>query len=340
MTGMKQFETKKIDMPVPEEDQVLIRMEYVGICGSDVQLYEHGRIGDDFIVAPPFILGHECSGIVEKIGSNVSSLRVGDRVALEPGVTCGICLYCIGGKYNLCKEVKYLAAPPHNGGLQHYMVYPEKLCFRLPESMDTLEGSLIEPLSVALHATKQGDVKIGSTVLVLGSGPIGLLTMLACKAIGVSQVIITDVLDKRLSLAKSLGADVTIHPSHEDVIKTVHSLTNGEGVDIVIETAGNEKTFQQSPYLVKRGGRIIAVGLPSTGSINYDFVTLINKEAEIKTVFRFRNMYPLAIQLVESNLIPVREIVSHEFSFDDSKKAFDYVIDSKEEVVKAVIKIS
>lgn len=339
MTGIKQFETKDIEMPSIGNKEVLVKMEYVGICGSDVHLYERGRIGEDFVVTLPFILGHECSGIVEKVGSEVTSLRVGDKVALEPGVTCGKCTYCKEGRYNLCPEVLYLAAPPHGGALQKYMAYPENLCFKLPDSVDMLKGALIEPLSVALHAVKQGGVKMGSKVVVLGAGPIGLLTMLTCKALGASTVIVTDILDKRLSFAKELGASTVINSKNESVVDTVFKLTDGAGADIVIETAGNENTIQHTAYIVKRGGTIVAVGLPPQESVGFDFVTLINKEAEIKTVFRFRNVYPLAIQLVENNNIPVKEIVTHEFDFSNSQEAFNYVIDNRDDVVKAVIKM-
>lgn len=193
------------DIPVPKvmDDEVLVKVDTVGICGSDVHYYQHGRIGD-FVVEGDFILGHECAGEVVEVGSKVKNLVAGDRVALEPGKTCGKCELCKVGKYNLCPEVEFFATPPYHGVLSNYVVHPENMCFKLPENVSNMEGALVEPLAVGLHATEQGGVKLGDTVVIYGSGCIGLVTLLASKARGASKVIVVDILENRLKTAKSL----------------------------------------------------------------------------------------------------------------------------------------
>lgn len=338
MTGLRKMEMREISIPVPKEDQVLIKLEYVGICGSDVHYLENGRIGD-FVVKGDFILGHECSGVVVETGKNVKQLKVGDRVALEPGITCGQCEFCKSGKYNLCPDVEFLATPPYHGCLMNYIAFPENMAFKLPDNVSTKEGALVEPLSVGLHAAVQGNVKLGDKVVILGAGTIGLVTLLACKAYGATEVTVVDVIEKRLELAKKLGAARVINAKNENAVETIMALTNGEGIDKVIETAGSEHTIKQCPYLVKRGGTIVLVGLAPKDIIDFNFMQIMVKEADIKTVFRYRNLYPTAIGAIADGKINVNGIVTHEFDFEDSSKAFDFVIENKNDVVKAVIKI-
>lgn len=338
MTGLNKMEIREIEVPVPKEKQVLIKLEYVGICGSDVHYLEYGKIGD-FIVNGDFILGHECSGTVAAVGPGVESLKVGDKVSLEPGCTCGQCEFCKTGRYNLCPDVEFLATPPYNGCLMNYIAFPENMAFKLPDNISTKEGALIEPLSVGMHAAKQGNVKLGDSVVILGSGCIGLVTLLACKAFGATDVTVVDVIPKRLEYAKKLGATTVINAAETDVLAEIDKLTNNKGVDIVIETAGSAKTISQTPYLVKRGGRIVLVGMAPQDIIEYNFAKIMAKEAEIKSVFRYRNIYPQAIKAISKGISDVSGIVTHEFTFDDVAKAFDFVINNKQDVVKAVIKI-
>ncbi|NLU52701.1 MAG: NAD(P)-dependent alcohol dehydrogenase [Clostridiaceae bacterium] len=338
MTGLNKMEIREIEVPVPKEKEVLVKLEYVGICGSDVHYLEHGKIGD-FVVEGDFILGHECAGTVVAVGSKVTSLKVGDKVALEPGVTCGQCEFCKGGKYNLCPDVEFLATPPYHGSLMNYIAFPENMAFKLPDNISTKEGALVEPLSVGIHAAKQGNVSLGDSVVILGSGCIGLVTLLACKAFGAGEVTVVDVIPKRLEYAKKLGATNVINAAETDVLAEIEKLTNGKGADVVIETAGSVKTVAQTPYIVKSGGTIVLVGMAPKDIIEFNFAKLMAKEAEVKTVFRYRNIYPMAIKAIANGTIDVSGIVTHEFSFDEVAKAFEFVINNKTDVVKAVIKI-
>lgn len=339
MTGLNKMRIKDIPVPVVKEKQVLVQVEYVGICGSDMHYLEHGAIGD-FIVDGDFILGHECAGTVVDVGKDVNNLKIGDRVALEPGITCGECEFCKSGKYNLCPDVEFLATPPYHGCLMNYIAFPENMCFKLPDSISTKEGALIEPLAVGMHAASQGDVQLGNSVVILGAGCIGLVTMLACKAYGATDITVVDVMQKRLDLALELGATRIINAREEDVTKKIEEVTNGRGVDIVLETAGNKVTIQQTAYIVKKGGRIVLVGLAPEDIIEYNFAKIMNKEVTIKSVFRYRNIYPKAIQAVGKGLIDISKIVTHEFTFEETEKAFDFVIHNKNDVVKAVIKVN
>lgn len=338
MTARRKIEIRDDQMPSPGPDEVLVKLEYIGICGSDIHYYEHGKIGD-FVVEGDFILGHECAGTIQQVGSNVHHLKVGDRVALEPGATCGQCEYCKSGRYNLCPDVKFLATPPYHGCLSDYIAYPASLAFKLPDQVSTREGALVEPLAVGLHAAGQGKVKLGDTVVILGTGAIGLMTILACKAFGATEIIAVDIIDKRLEFASKLGATHVINAMRNNVQDEVARLTGGKGARVVFETAGSEKTVQETPYLVERGGTIVLVGLAAKDIIPYNFMQIMWKEANIESVFRYRNLFPIAINAIADGKIAVKDMITHEFDFVDSERAFDFVIEHKEDVVKAVIKV-
>ena len=338
MHGTNDMVTKEIPMPVAGAKDVLVKIKVVGICGSDVHYYQLGRIGDN-IVNGDFILGHESAGEVVAVGSEVKNLKVGDRVTLEPGKTCGKCKYCKEGKYNLCPDVEFFATPPYHGVFANYVTHPEDMCFKLPDNVSYMEGALVEPLAVGLHASGMGGVKLGDTVVIFGSGCIGLVTLLSCKARGASKVYVVDVLENRLATAKKLGADEVINAKEVNVLQKVNELTNGQGADVVIETAGAEVTVKQTADVVSRGGTIVLVGMTAKDETSFDFMKAMGKEAQIKTIFRYRNLYPVAINAISSGAINVKNIVSNEFDFDHVKEAFDYVVNNAKDVVKAVIKV-
>ena len=331
-------EMEIVERNVPEinENEVLVKIEHVGLCGSDVHYYEHGRIGD-FVVEDPIVLGHESAGKVVKTGENVKDLKEGDLVSLEPGIPCGKCEYCKSGKYNLCPDVEFLATPPYDGAFSEYLSYPADMCFKLPEGMDTVEGALIEPLSVGFHASNQADAQIGETAVVLGSGCIGLSTLMALQARGVTEVYMVDLIDLRLEKAKQVGAAETLNAKEVDVIEEVMKLTDGKGVDMVIETAGSKVTAKQSVELIKRGGRIVLVGMAADPVFEFNFGKLQAKEAFINTVFRYRNIYPKAIKAVGDGIIDIKEVVTDTFGFSEIKNAFEYNIANKDKTVKIVI---
>lgn len=317
-----------------------MELEYVGICGSDVHYFHHGCCGAYKVdLSQDFMLGHECAGTVVAVGEGVADLKVGDRVALEPGITCGKCEFCKSGHYNLCPDVVFLATPPVQGCYEQYIAFPEDMCFKLPDNVSTKEGALIEPLSVGFYAANQGDVQVGDTVIILGAGCIGLVTLLACKAHGAGQIIVADLVEARLEKAKELGATAVINSKEVDVFQEVNRLTGKRGADVVFETAGSAVTIAQTPFLVRRGGTVTLVGISSQEEISYNFAQIMDKEATIKSVFRYRNIYPKAIAAVASGAIDVESIVTHEFDLDHIQEAFDEAVNNKTDLVKAVIKV-
>ena len=338
MLGIGKMGFEERDIPEVKDDEVLVRLEYVGICGSDLHYYETGAIGD-YVVKPPFVLGHEPGGVVVETGKNVKHLKVGDRVALEPGKTCGHCEFCKAGRYNLCPDVVFFATPPVDGVFQEYVAHEADLCFKLPDHVSTMEGALIEPLAVGFHAAMQGEAKAGQTAVVMGAGCIGLVTMMALKAMGVSRVYVVDIMQKRLDKAMELGADGVINGSEVDAVETVMKLTEGKGCDLAVETAGTQITTVQAIHMTKKGSTIVLVGYSKSGEMTLPMSLVLDKELTFKTVFRYRHIYPMAIEAVASGKVNLKGIVTDIFSLDDVQKAMDYSVSNKSDVVKAVIKI-
>jgi L-iditol 2-dehydrogenase len=338
MPGPEKIEIAERDIPQPKSNEVLVKLEYVGICGSDLHYYENGRIGD-FIVNFPFILGHESGGVVVEAGSGVNHLKVGDKVALEPGKTCGRCEFCKTGRYNLCPDVIFFATPPVDGVFQEYAAHQADLCFKLPDNVSTLEGALIEPLAVGFHAAITGGAKLGQTALVTGSGCIGLVSMLALKALGVSRVFMSDVVVKRLEKAKALGAAGIINAAEQDLVKTVKELNGGQELDLVIETSGNETAAGQGIGLLKKGGTLVFVGYSQTGMMKLPIGQALDKELTMKTIFRYRHIYPLAIDAVAQGKVDIKNIVTNVFDFADIQNAMDQSAGNKAGIVKSVIRM-
>lgn len=339
MNGIGKMGFEEREIPHPKEDEVLVKLEYVGICGSDLHYYETGAIGD-YVVEPPFVLGHEPGGTVVEVGENVKHLQVGDRVALEPGKTCGHCEFCKQGKYNLCPDVVFFATPPVDGVFQEYVAHEADLCFKLPDNVSTLEGALIEPLAVGFHAAIQGNAHLGQKAVVMGAGCIGLVSMMALKARGVSEIYVVDIMEKRLEKALELGASGVIHGAKENVLERVKELTGGNGTDLVIETAGTEITTRQAIQIAKKGSTIVLVGYSKSGEMTLPMSLALDKELSFKTVFRYRHIYPMAIDAVASGKVNLKGIVTDIFTLDEAQKAMDYSVNNKADIVKAVIKIA
>ncbi len=339
MLGIGKMGFEEREIPVPKDNEVLVKLEYVGICGSDLHYYETGAIGD-YVVEPPFVLGHEPGGTVVEVGKNVKHLKAGDRVALEPGKTCGHCEFCKTGNYNLCPDVVFFATPPVDGVFQEYVAHEADLCFKLPDNVSTMEGALIEPLAVGFHAAMQGGARAGQTAVVMGAGCIGLVTMMALKAMGVSRVYVVDIMEKRLEKALELGADGVIHAGQLDAVEELRKLTNGNGSDLVVETAGTQVTTVQAIHMAKKGAVIVLVGYSKSGEMTLPMSLVLDKELTFKTVFRYRHIYPMAIEAVAAGKVNLKGIVTDVFGLDEVQKAMDYSVNNKADIVKAVIRIA
>ena len=338
MNGIGQMGYTERPIPTPKDNEVLVKLEYVGICGSDLHYYETGAIGS-YVVEPPFVLGHEPGGVVVEVGKDVKHLKVGDKVALEPGKTCGQCEFCKTGRYNLCPDVIFFATPPVDGVFQEYVAHEAGLCFKLPENVSTMEGALIEPLAVGFHAANLGDAHIGQTAVVFGAGCIGLVSMMALKAKGVSRVYVVDIMAKRLEKALELGADGVINGAERDAVEAVLELTGGAGCDLVVETAGTQITTRQAINMAKKGSTIVLVGYSKSGEMTLPMSLALDKELTFKTVFRYRHVYPMAIDAVAAGKINLKGIVTDVFQLDDIQNAMDRSVADKANIVKAVVKI-
>lgn len=338
MEGIGKMGYTERPIPTPKANEVLVKLEYVGICGSDMHYYETGAIGA-YVVEPPFVLGHEPGGVVVEVGKDVKHLNIGDRVALEPGKTCGHCEFCKTGRYNLCPDVVFFATPPVDGVFQEYVAHEADLCFKLPDNVSTLEGALIEPLAVGFHAANQGGAHAGQTAVVMGAGCIGLVSMMALKAEGVSKVYVVDIMQKRLDKALELGADGVINGKDEDAVEAIMRLTNGAGCDLVIETAGTEITTRQCIHMTKKGATIVLVGYSKSGEMTLPLSLALDKELTFKTVFRYRHIYPMAIEAVAAGKVNLKGIVTDLFDFENIQEAMDRSVQDKASIVKAVVKI-
>ncbi|EEC83981.1 hypothetical protein OsI_30128 [Oryza sativa Indica Group] len=298
---------------------VRVRMKAVGICGSDVHYLREMRIAH-FVVKEPMVIGHECAGVIEEVGSGVTHLAVGDRVALEPGISCWRCRHCKGGRYNLCEDMKFFATPP--------IVHPGDLCFKLPENVSLEEGAMCEPLSVGVHACRRADVGPETGVLIMGAGPIGLVTLLAARAFGATRVVIVDVDEHRLSVARSLGADAAVRVSAraEDVGEEVERIRAAMGgdIDVSLDCAGFSKTVATALEATRGGGKVCLVGM-GHNEMTVPLTSAAIREVDVVGIFRYKDTWPLCIEFLRSGKIDVKPLITHRFGFsqEDVEEAFE-----------------
>lgn len=327
------------ERPIPtiNADQVLVRIRAVGVCGSDVHYWHQGRIGP-VVVEGPMILGHECAGEIVEVGANVAHLRVGDRVALEPGVPCGQCDFCRAGRYNLCPDVVFFATPPVDGAFREYVAHSAAFTFKLPEGMSFEEGAMCEPLSVGIHAVRRGDIALGDSVLITGAGTIGLVTLMAARAAGATMTIITDIQPNRLALARELGATAMADVRSEDALALVQDLTQGKGMDAAIECTGVSSAMLTGLEAVKNGGTVVWVGM-TDDEYTLPAVETIRKEADIRGIFRYRDTYPAAIDLIATSRAEVARLITHRFPLNCLPEAMEVALTGRDGAIKVVVEM-
>lgn len=317
----------------PHDARIAVRT--VGVCGSDVHYYTHGRIGP-FVVREPMVLGHEAAGEIVEVGAKVTNLKPGDRVCMEPGIPDPNSKATRLGMYNLDPAVRFWATPPVHGVLRPTVVHPAAFTFKLPDNVSYAEGAMVEPLAVGMHAATKAHIQPGDVAVVMGAGPIGLVTALSALAGGCSQVIITDVQQPKLDLAASLGPITPVNVAQDHLVEVVHQLTDGWGADVVFECSGNEKAAAGVFEPLCPGGTVVFVGMPLS-TIAYDVVAAQVKEAHVEHVFRYAHVYPRALALMGSGKIDVKPLITDRYKFQDSIKAFDFAVHMPPTSVKVQI---
>ena len=293
-------------IPKPGRREVLVKIRSVGVCGSDVHYFQHGRIGP-FVAREPLVLGHEASGVVVELGDNASRHSVGDRVCVEPGVPCGACADCRGGRYNLCPDVLFLATPPVDGAFTEYLCMHEDFVYPIPGRLTDDEAALIEPLSVGVWACRKAQISPGMRVLITGAGPIGVLTMQVARAVGADHVTVSDVDVDRLELAGMLGADALLDARTSD--------PEPASVDALIECSGAPKALRAGIEALKPAGRGVLVGMGEP-EITLPLATMQLRELTLSGSFRYANTYPAAIALAASGRVRLQEIIGAHYPLE------------------------
>lgn len=335
LVAPRTLEIQERPMPVPAPGEVRIQVAAVGVCGSDVHYYEHGRIGSQ-VVQYPTLLGHEPAGIIDAVGDGVK-LPVGMRVAVEPAVPCGTCPPCQEGRGNICPQVRFLGTPPIEGIFAEYHCMPAHACLPIPDSMSLIEAALLEPFGVGLHAVALAGMQVGDTVAIFGAGPIGLVTLLAARAAGAGAVYMTDLVPERLQMAMHLGADGVFPARDGDPVAWVRERTAGMGADITFEAAGVQETVRQACLAARVGGQAVLIGIPQEDELAIPMHECRRRELCIRHVRRSNREADRCLDMVAAGRIPLRPLATHTFPLTDVEAAFDLVQGYGEGVIRAMI---
>jgi L-iditol 2-dehydrogenase len=339
LTGIRQMEMANVPEPtIKKDDDVLLKVEVVGVCGSDVHYYETGRIGSQ-IVEYPFVVGHECAATVEAVGSAVTRVKVGDGVVVEPAIACNNCDQCKQGRKNTCRNLKFLGCPGQAGGcLCEYIVMPEDCCFPIDDKITFAQGVLCEPLAIGVYAVKQACISENTDIAILGSGPIGLSCLVSAVAENANACYVTEKIEERVEAAKKNCATWVGNPNKEDIVKEILRL-EPTGMDVVFECAGQQETIDQAVELLKPGGKLMLVGIPRLERISFIIDKIRRKEITIVNVRRQNDCTQMAIDLVAAGETNVDFMITHRFKLEQTQQAFDMVAEYRDGVIKALIEL-
>ncbi len=337
LTGIGKIEL--IDRPQPQiknQDEVLIQIKSVGVCGSDVHYFTEGKIGSQ-VVEFPFAVGHECSGLVIETGSSVSRVKVGDLVAVDPSIHCGTCDQCLAGRPHTCRNNRFLGCPGQiEGCLAEYIVMPEFTCFPLNEKFDQTTGALIEPLTIGTYCVELAKTDFqDKNIGIFGVGPIGLSVLMVLKTRQTGTIVCFDPLDFRRKKALKLGADYSINPFDSNVFETTLAI-EPLLLDVVFECSGQQKAVDDATQILKPGGKLMLVGIPPEAKYTFDMDIMRRKELSVQNVRRQNHCVEQAIQLIEDGL-PIAQMVTHHFAPEDTQQAFEMVSNYQDGVIKAMI---
>ena len=329
---------REIDLPADlGSEDVRIAIHTVGVCGSDVHYYTHGKIGP-FVVNAPMVLGHEAAGTVTEVGSAVTHLAVGDRVCMEPGIPNTRSKAAKLGVYNVDPSVAFWATPPVHGCLTPSVVHPAAFTFKLPDQVSFAEGAMVEPFAIGMQAAAKARIKPGDVALVTGAGPIGIMVALAALAGGCAKVYVSDLMEDKLAVAAQYDNIEPVLIPRDDPAQVLRDATEGWGADVVFECAGAAASIQTALEAAAPAGCVVWVGMP-VDPVPVDIVLAQSKELRMETVFRYANMYDRAIALLGSGKVDLKPLISETFAFEDSIAAFDRAVEARPTDVKIQIKL-
>jgi L-iditol 2-dehydrogenase len=340
LTGLRQIAVA--DAPDPRlihPRDVLVRVDSVGICGSDMHYYSTGHVGPA-VIEFPFVVGHECGGTIVEVGAEVDDLGPGQLVAIEPSIHCGKCDQCLRGRHHTCRNQRFLGTPGQlSGGLVEYLVMPAECCFPVPESMTADQAALIEPLAIAVYTQRMAAAQDGAQIGILGCGPIGLSVLLALRAAGEYSIYCSEPIAERLAAARRCGAEWAGNPHKEDVVAEIAKRAP-QGLDFVFECAGQQEALNQAAELLKPGGTLLIVGIPETECVSLPIHTMRRKELTIRNVRRQNHCVLPAIDLLATGKIKMDQLATHHFPLAETHAAFDMVANYRDGVIKAIIRVS
>jgi L-iditol 2-dehydrogenase len=335
--AIRDLRYQQVPVPRAGPDEVLVKITTNGLCGSDIHFFKEGKLGP-FVVDRPYIPGHEACGVVVREAERPGGPRRGQRVAVEPGIPCRRCALCKSGRYNLCRDVVFMSAPPVNGTFAEYAAVAADFAHLLPDSVDEESGAFVEPVSVGVQACTRAGLRAAASIAVIGAGPIGLVTMLVARAFGASTAFLIDRLPSRLALGASLGATATIDASATDPAARIAELTDGAGVDFVFDASGSSAACASAPALATRGGSLTIIGWPEKSTFPYPVELIIEKELDVHGTNRYANAFPRAISLLASGKVDIHPLVSHRFSLDKVVEAFAFAADHPAETIKVMVR--
>ncbi|MBN2271717.1 MAG: alcohol dehydrogenase catalytic domain-containing protein [Sedimentisphaerales bacterium] len=340
LTGLRQLELREVPKPTIENDtDVLLRIERVGVCGSDVHYYETGRVGDQ-VVEYPFIIGHECSATVRGVGRSVRRVKVGEPVVVDPAAPCGRCEQCKMGRENTCSALRFLGTPGQGGGcLCEYLVMPEECCLPTEGRISLEQAALCEPLSIGVYAVKRAAMPGNASVGILGSGPIGLSVLAAAKAEKAGGFYVTDKIDARLEAARAGGAKRIGNPDRDDIVGEIVGSGGRHGLDVVFECCGQQDALDQAVEILRPGGKLVLVGIPREERVSFVCDKIRRKEIDLFNIRRQNGCVQLAMDLIAGGRVEVDYMITHRFEFERTKEAFDLVAGYGDGVIKAMIEL-
>jgi L-iditol 2-dehydrogenase len=342
LTKPGRLETREAPDPkLRQPTDVLLELSAVGICGSDLHYFRTGRIGSA-VLDQPWIMGHECAAVVAEVGSAVTGLAVGDRVAVDPLIACGRCDQCRSGRKHTCREQHFLGCPGQQQGcLCQRIVMPSECCFRVPDQLSVGAAVMVEPFAIALHAQRLLGSAQGKHIGILGAGPIGLCVLAALQLAGAASLTLTDPLAYRLEMARKLGA-TSVHllaPGQVDSAGVVEEILGRHpgGLDAVFDCSGEQAALDQAAALLAPGGTLLIVGIPEVSRVSFDINVLRRKELTLKNVRRQNDCTELAVELLGSGRVQLDEVITHRFDLSESQDAFELVSNYRDGVAKALI---